>query len=122
MSKLYVVRAYEQIYSGMHGMEDWFVTDADDLDEVEMEAREASFDVIDTYNEIYESFESDAELNSLEEGTEEWEAFIEESRLEDMAYDIWEVTTNKYTIDEIGKILARDPDGFVDEYCQFVEF
>ena len=122
MSKLYVVRAYEQIYGGMHGMEDWFVTEVDDLDEVEMEAREASFDVIDSYGEIYESFESDAELNGLEEGTDEWEAFIEESRLEDIAYDFWEVTTNKYTIDEIGKILSCDPDGFVDEYCQFVEY
>ena len=122
MSKLYVVRAYEQIYSGMHGMEDWFVTDADDLDDVEEEAREASFDVIASYGEIYESFESDAELNGLEEGTDEWEAFIEESEHEDVAYDIWEVMTDKYTFDEIDEFLSRDPDGFVDEYCQPVEY
>ncbi len=53
MSKLFAIYAYEEMYMGQHGMHDYMVTEADNLEEAEEIARDMATNVIENYRDIY---------------------------------------------------------------------
>lgn len=53
MSKLFAIYAYEEMYMGQHGMHDYMVTEADNLEEAEEIARDMATNVIESYQDIY---------------------------------------------------------------------
>lgn len=53
MSKLFAIYAYEEMYMGQHGMYDYMVTEADNLEEAEEIARDMATNVVESYHDIY---------------------------------------------------------------------
>lgn len=123
---LYVVRAYEQSYGALHGIDTIFVMDEDDLSVVEDEAAVASRDVMESYSFIVEALQQQAcfycgvdeyDEDECEELAEAYSDAVEEN----VAYSIWEVNSDcEYSMKEIDQMLGDDPDGFVEEYCTAV--
>lgn len=69
----WVVYACEQIYGGLHGMNSISVIESDDEAEVMDYACEQSYEVMDSYSEIYDSLEEEIRY-CLEEYDNEDEA------------------------------------------------
>ena len=116
---LVAIHAYEQMYGGLHGMEQTAIVDVENLEEAEDYAVEMSYDVMDSYSCIIESFEEDAYSEGLEEGTREWDEFIEECRSENNAYELWPITETKgKTVEELESEFFNDKHGFVEAYCK----
>ena len=117
MSKFYAIRAYDQIFDGLHGMEDQNIIEADNYEEAEDVATEMSYEVMDSYSEIQIHFENSAEDEGFEKDTEEWDNYIEDLRCEDVAYDIYEL---KDLSSEDLKVLAQEfydyPEEFLKKY------
>lgn len=53
MSKLFAIYTYEEMYMGQHGMHDYMVTEADNLEEAEEIARDMATNVVESYHDIY---------------------------------------------------------------------
>lgn len=53
MSKLFAIYAYEEMYMGQHGMHDYMVTEANNLEEAEETARDMAINVVESYHDIY---------------------------------------------------------------------
>lgn len=114
----YTIYAYEDIYGGLHGMHELAVVEAKSEEDAEFIATEMCENVIDSYSEIIENFEENAFAEGLEEGTEEWDASIEEQWREDKSYEIYKITkeTNE-SIEILDDKFNNDPEGFLEEYC-----
>lgn len=69
----WAIYACEQMYGGLHGMNSVSVIESDDEDEVMDYACEQSYEVMDSYSEIYDSLEEEIR-NCLEEYDNENEA------------------------------------------------
>lgn len=118
MSKLFAVRAYENIYGGLHGMESLSVIEVETEEEAKEYAYDEALSVIDNYFEISENFEQEAEEEGLDPGSDEWCEFIEECRNEDVSWELFEITkeTNE-SLDVLNEKFCYDPDTFIEEYC-----
>ena len=127
----YVIHAYEQSYGGLHGIEDWRAVESDCYSDVEQEAIDMSIGVMESYEFIQEEITSQAcfycgcDMFDVENGNvdeEEFDSALNDATLENVAYEIWEVGENsEFSILEINHMLANDPEGFVEEYCQGVK-
>ena len=117
---MYVIRAYEQMYSGLHGIETWCVVEASSLQQVEEDAIGLSYEVMDSYGFIEGELESIATFHCENpEDVDEFEECLEEARAENVGYSIWEVIEED-SLKNIDKILAEDPEGYVSEKCNLV--
>ena len=126
----YVIHAYEQSYGGLHGIEDWRAVYYENLSQVEQEATEMSINVMESYSFIQEDLDQQAcfyagcDMIDAYETEEENEAFImarEDAINENVAYTIWEVNEDcEFSILEINRMLANDPDGFVNDFCTII--
>lgn len=124
----FVIHAYEQSYGGLHGIEDWLVVESECYSDVEQEAIDMSIGVMGSYEFIREEITSQAcfyygcDVLDVENGNvdeEEFDSALNDATYENVAYEIWEVKENsKFSIFEIDHMLADDPEGFVEKYCQ----
>lgn len=53
MSKLFAIYAYEEMYMGLHGRNNYLVTEANNMAEAEEIAVDMAIDVVESYFEIY---------------------------------------------------------------------
>ena len=65
----FVIYAYESTYSGLHGIYDICVTEADSLDEVDDIGETMAYEVIDTYSHLFANDEDE----EYEATSPEWE-------------------------------------------------
>ena len=115
---LYVIRAYEQSYGGLHGIETWCAYKADSLQDVEEYASELSRELMGNYSFIEEALEEQAEFYCDDPDDEEaFNNAYDEAMEENIAYSIWEVQDEENGIIEINKFLSSDPEGYVSEKC-----
>ena len=90
------IHAYEGIYGGLHGIENFFVTEVENLKVAENIALGLANDVIEDY-----------EYNFEEEDLED----------PDLLWEIYEVTDTKgKTVDELDGEYNYDPEGFFTKY------
>lgn len=118
---LYVIHAFEERYSGLHGIEDWSIWDCDNEEEAISIAKENSIEVINSYSCIYEELEMEVDEEVDETMSEE---DIEQLRSdiynEDVAYDIWKLDSDivkEYDIDFLERKLVEDPEDFIEKFC-----
>ena len=123
----YVIRAYEQSYGGLHGIETWRAVESNCYSDVEQEAIDMSIGVMESYDFIQEELTSkacfycecdlcDVENGCIDKGV--FDSAFEDAIYENVAYEIWEVKENsEFSILEIDHMLADDPDSFVEKYC-----
>lgn len=122
----YVIHAYEQSYSALHGIDTCLAVEADDYSNVVDMACEASRDVMSSYSFIEEALRKQAcfycGVDEYDEEDDELERAYEEAVEENIDFSIWEVNEDcPYTRDEIDQMIADDLEGFVEEFCTLME-
>ena len=122
----YVIHACEQSYSGLHGIETCLVVEADDYSDVVEAACEASREVMGSYSFIEEALREQAcfycGVDEYDEEDEDLERAYEDAVEENIDYSIWRVNEDcPYSRDEIDQMIANDLEGFVEEFCTFME-
>lgn len=114
---LVAIYAYENLYSGLHGMNNHRIVEVNSMKEIHEWGVSESLDVIDSYYEIENQWEEDAENEGLEVDSIEWWEYIEEWKQEDTAYDVWEVIPYA-SIEKMEHDFWEDKDTFVKEHCK----
>ena len=131
MSKLFAIYAYEEMYMGLHGMQNYLVTEADNMAEAEEIAADMATNVVESYHDIYtEVFNNTVadfcSLDEYEDMTEDEKAKIYnseefllkyvENRDEILRYKIVELdeeATHGLTLDYLNELSF---DEVCDEY------
>lgn len=122
----YVIHAYEQSYGALHGIETCLAIEADEYSDVVDMACEASREVMGSYHFIEEALREQAcfycGVDEYDEEDEDLERAYEDAVEENIDYSIWQVNEDcPYSRDEIDQMIANDLDGFVEEFCTFME-
>lgn len=116
--KIYLIKAYEATYRGLHGIVDYVIektTCPAALDD----AREMSYEVMESYGSFYEDFVEAARSEDLEGN--DFDNYIDECYEENVAYEIYEVIgRGNEDIDKLNKEMAKDPDAFIKNYCKLI--
>ena len=117
MTNLYVIHAFENQYSGLHGREDLCVMESDNLEDAILLAREMSEGVMYEWN--YDGYEDDGIAEGLEEGSDELEDYCMERMREDNAFSIYKVIDTKgLSCDELDEKLNKEGiESFIEEHC-----
>lgn len=106
MVKKYFIYAYDEMYNGLHGMYDYRFDECT-LQSAEAYGYEMSYNVIESYSDIYESLYD-------EDSTEEE---MNEAIQEDIAYEIWELRDDAPSFEEL-EAMNLDPQSYIDDYCK----
>ena len=104
--KRYFIYAYDATYGGLHGMYS-YCFDECSLEDAELQGREMCYDVINSYDDIYD-YLIDEEMSEEE---------IEEAYEEDIAYEIWELRDDAPSFLEL-EAMNLDPKTYIDDYCK----
>lgn len=115
------IYACEGTYGGLHGINSQRIVEVSDRKEAEEWGEQDSRDVIDSYGSIYEDFKASAEGDGLEDGTEEFDEYIEECIQENVEYYLWEVVDCYADIETMERDFFNHKDEFVKEHCRELE-
>lgn len=122
---IWAIRAYDNFYEGLHGMETYNILEGTE-EEADEWGLEMSYEVIESYMDIYNSLEDDIREYCEEEGFdydengEEVEDIREEVYRGDTAWDIHELdraklpTLNFY---KLSNMFYNNPDEFLELYA-----
>jgi len=110
----YAIYAYENMYGGLHGINDYAVVKADSCEMAEKMAAELSSDVIDSYIDDEEI----REATGIDEDDEFFTDELDDFYAEEIAYDIYTLDESKIR-DEIS--LNSYSDEFRDDPHEFIE-
>lgn len=122
---IWAIRAYDNFYEGLHGMETYNILEGTE-EEADEWGLEMSYEVIESYMDIYNSLEDDIREYCEEEGFdydengEEVEDIREEVYRGDTAWDIHELdraklpTLNFY---KLSNMFYNNPDEFLKLYA-----
>jgi len=122
---IWVIRAYDNFYGGLHGMESYEIFEGTEKEANECGV-EMSYEVIESYMDIYNSLEDDIREYCEEEGFdydengEEVENIREEVYREDTVWDIHKLDKAKLpTLDfnELENMFYNNPDEFLEKYA-----
>lgn len=103
------IYACEDMYHGLHGIEDMRVVEVGSIEEADEYGREMSGDVIDTYDTL-------RDFDDYEDEEAYEEAFLE--ALEWYVYPIDEEKAKDLSTEELNRLASREGcDLFVEEYC-----
>lgn len=104
--KRYFIYAYDEMYNGLHGMYDYCFEECT-LQPAEEYGYEMSYNVIESYSDIYESLydenSSDEEMNKAIE--------------EDIVYEVWELRDDAPSFKEL-EAMNLDPESYIEKYCK----
>lgn len=121
---IWAIKAYDDIYGGLHGMQDIDIFDGTE-DEASQIASEMAGDVIDSYYDIRDALEEEVERICELEGIDlEDESEVDEIREEvygsDAQWEIYELDITKLpTVDtmELRDMFYNTPDEFLEKYA-----
>ena len=123
--KLYVVYAADELYQGLHGLEDWSIWECEDENEALNIGYENSIQIINSYSCIYEQLDQDIK-DYMEDGKNWSEEDIDQLTMdiydEDTYYNVWEIDediTKEYDVNILEKMLIDDPEDFIKTYCKY---
>lgn len=111
------IHAFENVYGGLHGIENHRIIEVDIFQQAESIAMDDSRDVMDTY-EIVEEFQSEAEDEGLDPRSEEFDTYVDECINDNVGYEIWEVVDRYDTLEVMEQDFYNDRDEFVKEHCR----
>ena len=126
---LYVYRAYEDKFCGLNDMDCISIVEADNLDDANEYAREASFRLIQDSDIIYNSLYSEAEdkyeqifgvrFNDEPEMQENFANILQKIIEADILYEVYELNddmTYPYSIEEMLEEAKEDFEEFVVDF------
>lgn len=111
------IHAYENVYQGLHGIENHIVIECEDLSIAEEFAKEESIEVMTSYGSIIEDFEQEAEDEGLERETDEFDEYVSECIDQNVGYCIYEVVKPFGTLEEMQREFYNYPEKFIKDYC-----
>lgn len=118
MEGRYAIYAYEAMYGGTQGFCDYAVIEGSEK-EAELLAEEMSLEVMDSYSFFYDDFAASAREDGYEEGTDEFDKYIEERYDDNICYMVKRIKDNVSLSDEeCEKLLMDDSEDFFDNYCE----
>ena len=115
---IFAIRAYDQIFGGLHGIEDFEVIEARDRDEAYEYGANMSRDLIESYwNEFESYYEDEAYAQDIDEDDDE---FYDEWINETTACDVYEVCLDDDDVDLItlNQEFNEDWQAFVYKLCK----
>lgn len=115
------IYAFENQYNGLHGICSHRIVEVDDIKTAEEWAQEDSRNVMDSYGDILEGFESEAEGEGLEESTEEYNEYIEECIQMNIGYQLWEVIDRYASLSQMEEDFYNSQEEFVKKHCKEIE-
>ena len=106
---IYMIYAFEDMYDGLHGMNDVAFEEAEDPKSLIAEAEEMSLEVMSSYGDIGSSLIEDARAEAesrgiYDEDDPEFEAILDEFYDDNIAYEIYEMSP-EYTIEQYEAML-----------------
>jgi len=116
----YFLYAAENMYQGLHGIEDYCLIDTDDYDTAVSEAEDMSISVMESYSSIMEDLE-DTAAEVYERDSEEYDEYLDELMRENTYYiiyvlqDEYEDMTDKEVYDKVNELGI---DEFIETYCE----
>ena len=114
----YAIYAYEAMYGGSHGICSFAIVEGSEKD-AEAMAEEMSLEVRDDYSFFYEEFEASAKAEGYEEGTDEFDEYIQDCYDENICYEVKRIKEDVSLSDEkCEELLADDYKGFFKKYCE----
>lgn len=113
---LFAIHAYENIYGGLHGMEERRVIECINEKEAEEYAIDLSRDVIQDYT--LKEIEDDAISYGYERESEEFDAYVEECIEDNIQYEIFPIRETTKSIEELDSIYNNYPDDFIKTMCE----
>ena len=129
---LYVYRAYEDKFRGLNDMDCISIIEADNLEDANKYAREASFRLIQDNDIIYNSLYSEAEdkyerifgvrFNDEPEMQEKFANILQKIIKADVLYELYELNedmTIPYSIEEMLEKAKEDFEDFVLDFGRF---
>lgn len=116
---LVAIYAYENIYGGCLGMNEFDIVEVNTMDEAEEIACDMSKNVMDSYDcimaELKNMVKSELEFNNNMDKDDVWSDVIDEN----IAYVLYEVKcTCGKSIEELGQEFYDDKMGFIEKYCK----
>ena len=125
---VYVIHAYDEIFGGLHGMEEWSMEECQSEKEAIEAAIEMSCDVIDSYDDITEILNERAEdllsydieegrINSESQREQAFNNYYEDCVKEDISYSIVKLNSS-HSLEEYEKMLTNGYtyDELIDEF------
>ena len=120
------IYACDNIYGGLHGMEDYGIFEVANMHEADAIGEEMSRGVVDSYSQIMESIEEDCayyvEHDGFEESSSEWEGIMEQLIAEDLNWSVCEIDedrVNGMTDEELETEASNlGFESFVKRYCK----
>lgn len=117
----YAIKAYDNLYGGLHGMCSQSVGEFKNKSEAIQYAVQESMDVIVSYASIYEELDRDVEDLTTSEMTDSDICDLrEEIYYEDTAYDIYLIDEEKaadLSTTNLNKLFYDLEDEFIERYC-----
>ena len=113
---LFYIWAGEDMYQGLHGIEDYGVFDCFDIEDANRRGLEMSEEVIVSYGlekeyyDCYDEVEDDEDIEFDYGEHTMWEI----RKIKDEYVELGE--------DELNALCRRDPDGFVEKFTEEVDF
>ena len=116
---LVAIKAYDQIYAGLHGMNSHVIIEVDNFEDAEIYAVQESIEIINSYSSIMDELEEEARFNIEDkDDEEEFEYALEEAINNDVAYDCYIIIKKTdETIKELENKYYNDEESFIQEYC-----
>lgn len=110
---LFYIWAAEDMYQGLHGIEDYGVFECKDIEEADYIGCEMSLDVISSYGLECQYYDDEEEDDDVEYDCREhtvWEVF----KIKDEYVDLG--------INELNALCRQDPKEFVEKFTEEVDF
>ena len=105
---IYMIHAMENMYHGLHGIEDVRILEAENKDELESLGREMSIEVMKSYDDVGETLlenaRDEAEFNEIDEDSAEFENILDEQYEENVEYYIYQLS-NEFTVEQYESML-----------------
>ena len=125
---IYVIHAFDEIFGGLHGMEEWSMEECQSEKEAIEVAIEMSYDVIDSYGDITDILNERAEdllsydieegrINSEHQREQAFNSYYEDCVKEDVSYYVVKLNPS-HSLEEYEKMLADGYtyDELIDEF------
>ena len=105
---IYLIHAFEDMYSGLHGIEDYALLETNSIKSVEAEGREMSLEVMESYSsigeELYAQAYDQASAEGFDEDSMEFDGILEDCYNENIAYEYWKLS-DEHTYEEYENML-----------------
>lgn len=114
---LFIIHAFEGIFQGLHGIEEWDIVDCASEDEAYEIMEQMSYKLMDRYNDVMHELEAVIEYDITDDMNQsDIDQLTEKVYAENVDGEVWKIDPTKLANILISS-LTSDPDDFVEKYC-----